>query len=63
MALANASIRLFGGVSGDADHAVESLIARDLSYDPNAKCDHHGHHHGENYACGEHGCGGEHHRS
>lgn len=56
-ALAQNGIQLFGGVSGDADKAVESFIAGNLAYDPNAKCDHHDHHHGEGHTCGKHGCG------
>ena len=61
MALAQAGIRLYGGVNGDADKAVESFVAGNLAYDPDAKCDHHDHHHGDDHTCGEHGCGGEHH--
>jgi len=59
MALAQAGIKLFGGVKGDADKAVESFAAGTLAYDPDAKCDHHGHdhHHGEEHSCGSHGCG------
>ncbi|MCI9627551.1 MAG: dinitrogenase iron-molybdenum cofactor biosynthesis protein [Clostridia bacterium] len=57
MALAQSGIRLFGGVSGEADKAVESFIAGNLAYDPEAKCDHHDHHHGEGHTCGDHGCG------
>lgn len=56
-ALAQAGIRLYGGVSGDADKAVESFIAGNLEFDPEAKCDHHDHNHGEGHSCGEHGCG------
>ena len=57
-ALAEAGIRLYGGVSGRADQAVADLLAGTLNYDPNITCNHHGeHHHGE---CGTHGCG-EHH--
>jgi len=58
MALRSAGIRLFGGVSGDADEAVEALLCGQLLYDPNARCDHHDHHHGEGHTCGDHGCGG-----
>ena len=29
-----------------------------LNYDPEAKCVHHDHEHGESHPCGEHGCGG-----
>ena len=61
-ALAAAGIKLYGGVSGQADQAVEAFAAGKLDYDPNVHCDHHGeHHHGEGHQCGEHGCGGEHH--
>ena len=56
-ALAAAGIRLFGGVSGSADEAVEALLKGNLAYDPEAKCDHHDHHHGEGHTCGDHGCG------
>lgn len=58
MALAQAGIKLFGGVQGDADKAVEAYLNDTLSYDPDAKCDHHDHEHGEGHTCGEHGCGG-----
>ena len=60
-ALAAAGIKLYGGVSGSADKAVEALIAGNLDFDPDAKCDHHDHHHGGDHTCGSHGCGGEHH--
>ncbi len=54
---AQAGIRIFGGVSGDADKAAESFVQGTLEYDPNAKCDHHDHEHGEGHTCGDHGCG------
>ena len=57
MALAQAGIKLFGGVNGNADEAVEAFLANSLNYDPEAKCDHHDHHHGEGHNCGDHGCG------
>ena len=57
MALAQAGIKLFGGVNGNADEAVEAFLANSLNYDPEAKCDHHDHHHGEEHNCGDHGCG------
>jgi len=57
MALAQAGIKLFGGVNGNADEAVEAFLANSLNYDPEAKCDHHDHHHGEGHTCGSHGCG------
>ena len=55
-ALAAAGIKLFGGVSGDADEAVEAFINETLAYNPNVKCSHHEHNHGEGHTCGEHGC-------
>ena len=59
MALAQAGIRLYGGVSGDADEAVEALLAGILAYNPNVQCNHHDHHHHEDgHSCGSHGCGG-----
>lgn len=56
-ALAQANIKLYGGVSGDADAAVEALLAGNLGYNPNVKCNHHDHEHGEGHTCGSHGCG------
>ncbi len=55
-ALAAAGIQLYGGVSGNADAAVESLAAGTLAYNPNVMCNHHGEHHHEGN-CGRHGCG------
>lgn len=57
MALAQAGIKLYGGVNGDADEAVKAFVSGNLDYDPAAKCDHHDHHHGEGHTCGDHGCG------
>ena len=57
MALAQAGIKLYGGVCGDADKAAEAFVSGELRYDPDAKCDHHEHHHGEGHTCGDHGCG------
>ena len=58
MALANAGIKLYGGVSGSCDAAVEAYLANNLGYNPNVKCDHHNHEHGEGgHDCGDHGCG------
>ena len=59
MALAAAGIKLYGGVSGSADAAVEALLAGNLDYNPAVKCNHHGEH-GEGHTCGEHGCGAHH---
>ena len=47
VALAGAGIRLYGGVRGDADAAVNALLSGNLSYDPNVHCDHHGQGHGD----------------
>ena len=55
-ALAEAGIRLFGGVQGDADAAVQALLAGNLGYDPNVRCSHHGHESGAGHTCGNHGC-------
>lgn len=57
MALAEAGVKLYGGVSGDADTAVEAFVAGTLEYNPNVQCNHHGHSHGEGHSCGSHGCG------
>jgi predicted Fe-Mo cluster-binding NifX family protein len=54
-ALAEAGIRVYGGVQGDADAAAQALASGTLQYDPNARCDHHDHEH--EHTCGEHGCG------
>ena len=58
MALAEAGIKLYGGVSGNADEAVLALINGTLGYNPDVRCDHHDHEHGEGgHTCGSHGCG------
>ena len=58
MALAEAGIKLYGGVPGNADEAVLALINGTLEYNPDVRCDHHDHEHGEGgYTCGSHGCG------
>ena len=57
MALSAAGIKLYGGVSGDADAAVEAFVNGTLDYNPDVKCSHHDHEHGEGHTCGEHGCG------
>ncbi len=57
-ALAQAGIRLFGGVSGNADDAVNALLNGTLGYNPDVRCSHHEHEHGsEGHNCGSHGCG------
>ena len=56
-ALAEASIKLYGGVSGSADEAVKALIEGNLGYNPDVHCDHHEHGHGGSHQCGGHQCG------
>lgn len=58
-ALAAAGIKLYGGASGEADKAVEALIAGSLEFDPDVQCSHH-EHHGGDHVCGNHGCGSGH---
>lgn len=55
VALADAGIKLFGGANGSADAAVEALLAGNLAFNPEVKCDHHEHEEGA--SCGVHGCG------
>ena len=52
-ALATAGIKLYGGVSGAADEAVEAYLAGKLDYNPDVRCSHHEHEH----SCAEHKCG------
>lgn len=62
VALASAGIKLYGGVSGNADDAVKALLVGTLTYDPDARCDHHDHeheaveHHCHGHHCGSHSC-------
>ena len=59
-ALADAGIRLLGGVQGGADEAVGAFLSGSLQYDPDVRCSHH-EHHGEGHDCASHGghtCGG-----
>ena len=60
MALKEAGIELFGGVVGGADSAVVAYLKRELTYNPDVRCDHHDHEHGEGHDCGshDHECGG-----
>lgn len=58
-ALADAGIKLYGGACGSCDAAVQALLAGNLDYNPDVKCSHHDHEHGESgHTCSEHGCGG-----
>ena len=61
-ALANANIRVVGGVSGDAVFAVGDYLKGCLEADPDFCCQHHHHHHHGEGDChcdehGEHSCG------
>ncbi|MBQ6839771.1 MAG: dinitrogenase iron-molybdenum cofactor biosynthesis protein [Oscillospiraceae bacterium] len=58
IALAEAGVVVYGGVTGDADLAVADFLAGNLAFNPNVRCSHHDHHHGEGHTCGDHGCGG-----
>ncbi len=55
-ALAEAGIRLYAGCSGSADAAAAALAAGTLTYDPDARCDHHGEHHHGDADCGHGTC-------
>ena len=55
MALSAAGIKLYAGISGSADEAVEAFAEGKLEFNPNPTCNHH--EHGENHACGTHNCG------
>ena len=61
VALAQAGIQLYGGVSGDADAAVAAFLKQELAYNPDVKCNHHGEGHEHHGNCGGHGEGHEHH--
>ena len=52
-ALAEAGIKLYGGVVGNADSAVNDLLQDKLNFNENVHCEHHDHSHHEGH-CGEH---------
>ena len=54
MALAQAGIKLYGGVMGDADRAVQNLLDNTLIYNPNVQCSHHEGGHDCGHDCGTH---------
>ena len=63
MALAQAGIQFFGGVSGSADDAIKAYLEGTLAYQPDVHCSHHGEGHtcgGHSHSCQEekHGCPG-----
>ena len=60
-ALAEAGITLYPGVTGDADGAVNALLAGTLHYNSDVQCEHHAH--DAAHVCGscgadKHGCAG-----
>jgi len=62
--LADAGIKLYGGVTGEADLAIDNLVKNTLVYNPEAECNHHDHeehnhkeHKGGQHGTGEHNCG------
>ena len=58
MALLDAGIQLFGGVSGSCDCTIEAYLANNLVYNPDVRCSHHGeHHHDHGHSCHDHNCG------
>ncbi len=59
-ALAQVGIKLYNGVTGQADDAAAALLAGTLQYDPDAHCVHHDHARHEHGHCGKdkHGCTG-----
>lgn len=59
LALADAGISLYGGVTGDTNEAVQHLLTGDLQYNPNMRCDHHGHGAGDQ-DCADDYCGHHH---
>lgn len=54
-ALAQAGIKLYGGVAGAADDAANAFAAGTLNYCANVRCAHHEEGRGE-HSCGEHSC-------
>ena len=60
-ALAEAGIRLYGGITGDADEAVQAFLTGSLPDNTEVRCAHHGKEHGEHscdeYSCSAYGCG------
>lgn len=50
----NNNIKVYPGVIGNADNAINKFIDGSLEYDINKKCDYHGHDHEHN--CATHDC-------
>ena len=53
-ALEQNSIKIYGGIRGSADLAVQDFIDGDLAFNPNPNCNHH---HGDDHDCHSHSCG------
>lgn len=51
-AISEAGIKLYGGVNGNADEAVNMLMNERLQFNPEVRCSHHNHEH----SCGKHNC-------
>jgi len=51
--LDEAGIKLYGGVSGEADLAIENLLNNTLVYNPEVECNQHEH---KGHDSGEHNC-------
>ena len=57
-ALASVGIKVYGGVSGSCDEAVNAFLENKIKFNPEVRCNHHDHEHGEEgHKCGSHGCG------
>lgn len=54
VALMQAGIQMFGGVSGDADAVVADYLTGKLVFDPDVHCTHHDHE--EGHSCSSHSC-------
>lgn len=55
LALKEAGIVLYPGVTGDADQCVAALLSNTLAFNPHTVCHHH--HDDPNHDCGSHNCG------
>ncbi|NLD19592.1 MAG: dinitrogenase iron-molybdenum cofactor biosynthesis protein [Clostridiales bacterium] len=51
VALREANVQVYGGVTGNVDEAVKAFIDGELQYDPDVVCTHH---EGDDHDCGNH---------
>lgn len=58
VALAEAGIKLYGGVTGNADDAVVAFLTGNLAFNPDVHCNHHHHEEGHDCSSQKHGCAG-----